>query len=67
MLKNLKERLRNLLPNMIPLIGKINFVVGGALEVLFCALLGSIGFEYKWLKEAGYDIEINGIKFSLKL
>jgi hypothetical protein len=42
------------------------FVVGGALEILFCALLKSLNFECKWLKEARYDIEINGIKFSLK-
>ncbi len=42
------------------------FVVGGALEVLFCALLNSIGYKCKWLKEARYDIEINGIKFSMK-
>ncbi|MEO0195421.1 MAG: hypothetical protein ABIL67_00015 [candidate division WOR-3 bacterium] len=42
------------------------FVVGGALEVLFCALLNSIGYRCKWLKEARYDIEINGIKFSMK-
>jgi len=42
------------------------FVVGGALEVLFCALLNSIGFKCKWLKEARYDIEINGIKYSMK-
>jgi len=42
------------------------FVVGGALEVLFCALLNSMKFECKWLKEARYDIEINNVKFSLK-
>ena len=42
------------------------FVVGGALEVLFCAFLNSIGFKTKWLKEARYDIEINGIKYSMK-
>ena len=42
------------------------FVVGGAIEVLFCALLNSLGFSTKWLKEARYDVEINGIKFSLK-
>ena len=42
------------------------FVVGGALEILFCALLKSLNFQCKWLKEARYDIEINGIKFSLK-
>ncbi len=42
------------------------FVVGGALEVLFCALLNSLGFKCKWLREARYDIEINGIKFSMK-
>ena len=42
------------------------FVVGGALEVLFCALLNSIGFRCKWLKEARYDIEICEVKFSMK-
>lgn len=42
------------------------FVVGGALEVLFCALLNSIGFKCKWLKEARYDIEINGVRYSMK-
>lgn len=42
------------------------FVVGGALEVLFCALLNSTGFRCKWLKETRYDVEINGIKFSMK-
>ena len=42
------------------------FVVGGALEVLFCALINSIGFKCKWLKETRYDIEINGVKFSMK-
>ncbi len=42
------------------------FVVGGALEVLFCALLNSMGFRCKWLKEARYDIEINTVKFSMK-
>lgn len=42
------------------------FVVGGALEILFCALLNSIGYKCRWIKEARYDIEINGIKFSMK-
>lgn len=42
------------------------FVVGGALEVLFCALLNSLGFKCKWLREARYDIEINGVNFSMK-
>ncbi len=42
------------------------FVVGGALEALFCALLNSVGFKCKWLKEARYDIEVNGAKFSMK-
>lgn len=42
------------------------FVVGGALEILFCALLNSVGFKCKWLKETRYDIEINGIKYSMK-
>jgi len=42
------------------------FIVGGALEVLFCALLKSIGFECKWLREARYDIEVDGAKFSMK-
>ena len=42
------------------------FVVGGALEVLFCILLNSIGYKCKWLKETRYDIEINGVKFSMK-
>jgi len=42
------------------------FVVGGALEVLFCALLNSMKFKCKWLKETRYDIEINNVKFSLK-
>lgn len=42
------------------------FVVGGTLEVLFCALLNSVNFRCKWLKEARYDIEVNGVKFSMK-
>jgi hypothetical protein len=42
------------------------FVVGGALEILFCAFLKSLTFQCKWLKEARYDVEINEIKFSLK-
>lgn len=42
------------------------FVVGGALEVLFCALLNSLGFKTEWLKEARYDINIDGLSFSLK-
>jgi len=42
------------------------FVVGGALEVLFCALINSIGFKCVWLKETRYDIKINEVKFSLK-
>jgi len=42
------------------------FVVGGVLEILFCALLNSMGFKCQWLKEARYDIEINGVKFSIK-
>jgi hypothetical protein len=42
------------------------FIVGGALEILFFALLKSLNFQCKWLKEARYDIEVNGIKFSLK-
>ena len=42
------------------------FVVGGALEVLFCALVNSIGLKCIWLKETRYDIKINGVKFSLK-
>lgn len=42
------------------------FVVGGALEVLFCALLNSIGHKCEWLREARYDISIDAIKFSMK-
>lgn len=42
------------------------FVVGGALEVLFCSLLNSLGFKCIWLKEARYDLNINDIEFSLK-
>ena len=42
------------------------FVVGGALEILFCSLLKSIGYDCKWLNEARYDLLINGIKFSIK-
>lgn len=42
------------------------FVVGGALEVLFCALLKSMKFKCKWLKEARYDIEVDGVNFSMK-
>ncbi|MHC1625727.1 MAG: hypothetical protein ACXQTN_00045 [Methanoculleaceae archaeon] len=41
-------------------------VAGGSPEVLPCALLNSIGFISKWLKEAGYDIEINDVKSSMK-
>jgi len=42
------------------------FIVGDTLEVLFCALLNSMGFKCKWLKERRYDIEVNGVKFSMK-
>jgi hypothetical protein len=42
------------------------FVCGSALEILFCAFLKSLGFECKWLKEARYDLAIEGINFSLK-
>ncbi len=42
------------------------FVVGGALEVLFCALLKALGFECVWLREKRYDLQIDGRKFSLK-
>ena len=42
------------------------FVVGGALEVLFCALLNSIGYKTKWLREKRHDIEINNVKYSIK-
>ncbi|MFN3301937.1 MAG: hypothetical protein ACK413_02865 [Patescibacteria group bacterium] len=42
------------------------FVVGGALEVLFCALLNSVGFKAEWIKEVRYDIKIDNIPFSLK-
>ncbi|MGB9798071.1 MAG: hypothetical protein ACPLSK_05550 [bacterium] len=42
------------------------FVVGGAMEVLFCALVNSLGFSSKWLKETRYDVEIEKVKFSLK-
>ena len=42
------------------------FIVGDALEVLFCALLNSMSFKCKWLKEKRYDIEVNGVKFSMK-
>jgi len=42
------------------------FVVGGALEILFCVFLRSLKFQCKWLKEERYDIEVEGVKFSLK-
>ena len=42
------------------------FVVGGALEILFCALLKSTGHKCKWINEQRYDLEINNIKFSIK-
>ncbi len=42
------------------------FVVGGALEILFCALLNSLGFKTEWLREPRYDINIDGLPFSLK-
>ncbi|MDI6591638.1 MAG: hypothetical protein QME61_01745 [Patescibacteria group bacterium] len=42
------------------------FTVGGALEILFCVLLNSIGFKAEWIKELRYDIKIDDIPFSLK-
>lgn len=42
------------------------FVVGGALEIFFTALLNSLNFKCELLKERRYDIQINEIKFSLK-
>ncbi len=42
------------------------FIVGGVLEILFTALLNSLNFECKLLKEQRYDIQIDGVKFSLK-
>lgn len=43
------------------------FIVGGVLEILFCALVRSLGFSSNLLtNERRYDIEIDGIKFSLK-
>ena len=42
------------------------FVVGGALEILFCALLRSLGFECEWLRELRYDLKIDGQRFSIK-
>ncbi|MBC7327658.1 hypothetical protein H5T87_06045 [bacterium] len=42
------------------------FVVGGALEVLFCALLNSLGFYCRWINEARFDLQIEDVKFSLK-
>jgi hypothetical protein len=42
------------------------FVVGGALEILFIAFLRSLNFKCQWLKGPRYDIELEGVKFSLK-
>jgi len=42
------------------------FVVGQALEILFCAFLKSLGFYCQLLKEKRYDLKIEGIDFSLK-
>ena len=43
------------------------FVVGGAVEILFCAFLNSIGLGCERLKETTrYDLCIKGIDFSLK-
>jgi len=42
------------------------FVVGQALEILFCAFLKSLGFCCQLLKETRYDLKIEGINFSLK-
>lgn len=42
------------------------FVVGGALEVLFCALLNSLGFHCRWIREARFDLKVEDVKFSLK-
>ena len=42
------------------------FVVGGALEVLFCALLRALGFECVWLRERRFDLRIDGYDFSIK-
>ncbi|MEM0333642.1 MAG: hypothetical protein QXX30_04270 [Candidatus Aenigmatarchaeota archaeon] len=42
------------------------FIVGGSLEIIFCSLLISLGFNALWLKERRFDISIDGSKFSLK-
>jgi len=43
------------------------FVVGSALELLFCVFLNSLHFKTKWIsEETRYDIEIDSIRFSLK-
>ncbi len=42
------------------------FVVGGVLEILFCALLNSMGFNAKLVKGKRYDLIIDEISFSLK-
>lgn len=43
------------------------FIVGGAIEILFAALLKSLNFKVKWLiGEMRYDLVINNIDFSLK-
>jgi hypothetical protein len=43
------------------------FVVGSAVELLFCAFLNSLHFKTKWIsEETRYDIKIDNIPFSLK-
>ncbi|NPA79523.1 MAG: hypothetical protein GXO29_00525 [Thermotogae bacterium] len=42
------------------------FVVGGAVEVLFCALLRALGFRCEWLRERRFDLRIDGRSFSIK-
>ncbi len=65
-IKEFKEALEILIQRYNTSNWENRFVVGGALEILFCALLNSMGFKAKWLKEARYDLGIDGIKFSLK-
>lgn len=61
-----KEALRKLITEYNTANWENRFVVGGALEVLFYALLRSMNFQCRWLHEARYDLEINGVNFSIK-
>ncbi len=65
-IKEFKEALKRLIEEYDTSDWENRFVVGGVLEILFSALLNACGFKSKRLQEIRYDIEIDGIKFSIK-